>query len=69
MAQGSHATFAPNDPRTCCTCGKPLRVTGPLALTFYRDDLTGERLGWHSVTCSPFRVRPEAVESAREMVV
>ena len=69
MAQGSHATFAPNDPRTCCTCGKRLLVTGTEALTFYRDGLTGERLGWHSMTCSPFRVRPDAVEANGETEV
>ena len=63
MAKGSHPTLGANDARTCCTCGKRLLVTGPEPLTFYRDDRTGERLGWHSLTCSPFRVRPELRET------
>jgi hypothetical protein len=70
MAEGSHSTRGANDARVCCTCGKKLLVTGPDALTFYRDDVTGESSGWHSVTCSPFRMQlPDALLSDRETVI
>lgn len=45
MADGSHATFGAYDPRVCCICDKPVRITGPEALTFYHGE--GRDLAWH----------------------
>jgi len=55
MAKGSHSTRGGWEPKTCCLCGQPVKVSGETgrALRFNFNDYTGGVLAWHVVCEQP----------------
>lgn len=51
MAQSSEMRFGSKDPRICCICQKPVRITGDRSLGFYHTAKLN--LAWHSDCVEP----------------